>query len=362
MLTKLFIVLSLLTIGILPALAQTKSVLQFSSKVHDFGKIEQQDSLAHTFAFTNTGKAVFKISKIVNDCSCASINYPKENIASGESSYITVSYLPYKWGKFDKKFDIYNRQGVLETSLGLKGLIIPKQKIADQFKHKKGSLRLKKKYLNFGNINTKTPVSKKFEIYNPNEYDISFTGEMTVPQHIKILFDSTHIIKAHDVATIFVTYDSKSKNDFGYLQDEVSMMVSDTLHPELKLTIVATVEEYFPAMVEEQLAEMPKVRFNKTFIDFGNKSESDTLIATFTISNAGKTPLDIRKLESTPNCTILNPAYQLRQILPNESLNLRVFFQSSRKRGKQYGRVTLFSNDPKKSSKALQLSANIKTR
>lgn len=362
MINKLFIALLLLATSISPVLAQKKSALKFASTNYDFGKIEQKDSLIYTFSFTNTGKYVFKISKIVNDCSCVNINYPKENIASGEASYITLSYLPYRWGKFDKKFDIYNAQGTIETSLTLKGLIIPKQTHSEKFKYKKGNLRFKKKYLNFGTINTKTPVSKKFEIYNPMDYDISFTGEMTVPKHIKILFDSTHIIKAHDLAAIFITYDAKTKNDFGYLQDEVSMQVSDSLQSEIKLTVVATVEEYFPAMVEEQLAEMPKVKFNKTFIDFGTKSESDTLIATFKISNAGKKPLDIRKFESTQNCTILNPEYQLRQILPNESLNLRVFFQSSRKRGKQYGRITLFSNDPKRPSKVLQISANIKSR
>lgn len=357
---RILITLLILINSTLLVFAQKKSKLEFVSKSYDFGRIEQQDSLAYTFSFQNTGKYVFKISKIVNDCSCVSITYPKGNIASGEYSYVTLSYLPYQWGKFDKTFDVYNQQGGIEASLKLKGVIVPSQSLTEKFNYKKGELRFKKKYLNFGKIDTKTIVTKKFEIYNPKEYDISFTGQMSLPSHIKIRFDGTHIIKAHDVAAIFISYDAKSKNDFGYLKDQVMMEVLGKVKSEINLTVVASVEEHFPAMVEEQLAEMPRVKFNKTFIDFGSKAESDTLVATFVISNSGKQPLVIRKLVSTQNCTVLNPEYQLREILPNQSLSLRVFFQSSRKRGKQYGRVTLFSNDPKRSSKALQMSVTIR--
>ena len=78
-------------------------VIEFETKVHDFGKINTGDKVTYDFKFKNTGEADLIISDARGSCGCTVPDYPKTAIKPGESSKIKVSFdSKGKYGKNKK--------------------------------------------------------------------------------------------------------------------------------------------------------------------------------------------------------------------------------------------------------------------
>jgi hypothetical protein len=66
--------------------------LVINKKVLDFGNKESGDILKSEFIFTNTGKQALKLQEIYPECSCIKLDYPKSELAPGESMTVKVTY------------------------------------------------------------------------------------------------------------------------------------------------------------------------------------------------------------------------------------------------------------------------------
>ncbi|MEP2024629.1 MAG: DUF1573 domain-containing protein [Reichenbachiella sp.] len=66
--------------------------IKFTEKSHDFGDIEQGESVEYTFEFTNTGDAPVVISNVMTTCGCTASSWPREPVLPGVSSKIEVSF------------------------------------------------------------------------------------------------------------------------------------------------------------------------------------------------------------------------------------------------------------------------------
>ena len=69
------------------------AAMSFDKVSHDFGTIEEGDTVQTTFTFTNTGKADLLIVDARGSCGCTVPKYPKNTpIKPGESGEILVSF------------------------------------------------------------------------------------------------------------------------------------------------------------------------------------------------------------------------------------------------------------------------------
>jgi len=66
--------------------------IKFEEEDHDFGTIEQGESLNFSFKFTNTGKADLIINNCVASCGCTVPNWPRQPVRPGESGIIDVQF------------------------------------------------------------------------------------------------------------------------------------------------------------------------------------------------------------------------------------------------------------------------------
>lgn len=67
--------------------------IDFESKEHDFGNVEEGDVVEHVFKFTNNGDAPLIITDAKASCGCTVPSYPKnEPIAPGESGEMMVKF------------------------------------------------------------------------------------------------------------------------------------------------------------------------------------------------------------------------------------------------------------------------------
>jgi len=64
----------------------------FEETVHEFGTVLEGKQVEHVFKFTNTGKIPLVIADSKTTCGCTVPDYPKEPIAPGESSEVSVIF------------------------------------------------------------------------------------------------------------------------------------------------------------------------------------------------------------------------------------------------------------------------------
>lgn len=90
------------------------------------------------------------------------------------------------------------------------------------------------------------------------------------------------------------------------------------------------------------LEDAPKFEFNKEIFDFGVIQEGESVKASFTFKNSGKTPLIITNATATCGCTV--PEYPKSPIKPGEEGVITVVFNSQGKMGIQDKVVSIMSN------------------
>ncbi|MBC8265640.1 MAG: DUF1573 domain-containing protein [Flavobacteriales bacterium] len=66
--------------------------LSFENLEHNFGKINQGESVSHKFTFVNSGKGDLVISQAKGSCGCTVPQWPKGAVAPGESAEIEVTF------------------------------------------------------------------------------------------------------------------------------------------------------------------------------------------------------------------------------------------------------------------------------
>jgi hypothetical protein len=67
-------------------------VMEFSEKVHDFGRITEGDVVTKVFKFKNTGEAPLIISDAKSSCGCTVPSFTEKPIAPGEEGELEVKY------------------------------------------------------------------------------------------------------------------------------------------------------------------------------------------------------------------------------------------------------------------------------
>lgn len=83
-------------------------VMTFAESQFDFGDIQPGSKVAHTFAFTNTGKTPLLIADATASCGCTTPNWTKEPVAPGAK------------GTLDVQFDSKGKQGLISKQVSVR--------------------------------------------------------------------------------------------------------------------------------------------------------------------------------------------------------------------------------------------------
>lgn len=90
MIKKVIIIFLMLFVNALPQLIEPKVSVQQTE--YDFGDINQNDIVDHSFVITNTGGDVLKISDVRASCGCTAAQPDKTELKPGESTKLKVTF------------------------------------------------------------------------------------------------------------------------------------------------------------------------------------------------------------------------------------------------------------------------------
>jgi hypothetical protein len=106
--------------------AKPASGIEWTSTTIDFGKIEQGKPVSAEFEFKNPTMVPLLISSVRPTCGCTIADYPKEPILPGKSGKIAVTYNAAAGGAFTKAIVVTSNATEGNTSLIIKGEVVPK--------------------------------------------------------------------------------------------------------------------------------------------------------------------------------------------------------------------------------------------
>ena len=249
---------------------------------------------------------------------------------------------------------------VLLATMSLFAFVVNAQQktVNEEYPSVNGNLRFNKYQANFQNIKnteTKTDTLKMINTFSKS-LTLSFTK---VPDYItcKVV---PEILKPNQKGYILITYNATKRNDFGQVSEYVTLTTNDSLQAVKQIYVVADIMEDFSKFTPEQMANAPKISFEKSTFDFGTINQGDKIEHDFSFTNTGKSDLIIRKTKGSCGCTVGTP--EKSTLKPGESTNLHVVFNSAGKSGQQNKTVTITNNDPANSSAVITLVGTVNVK
>lgn len=353
-------------IGILSMLAfnigTAQGGLSFLKQTHDFGEVKEEEGfIDYKFYFVNDGDDALAITHVEASCGCTTPDWVKEEVMPGDSGFVLARYDPLnKPGKFKKSLTVSFKGKVSgQETLYIEGIVQPKPKtVEDEMKYKVGAIRFSNKTLYLGNITTEKTIEKIFSVFNDGDSAVTWMPEASsLPPHIIISFEPL-TLEPDEMGEMKLTYSPEAKNDLGYVSDNVQIHTDETGGERVKeMSVIATIQEYFPPMTDEELAKAPKASFDKIQHDFGDVSGKSALSTSFELINNGQEPLLVRKIKT--NCECVTTAMKKGKIKPGKSVTIEVTFDPEGRKGREYKTVTVFTNDPSAPTQMLSLKADI---
>lgn len=332
----------------------------FSESHYDFGIIEESEgTVKHTFQIFNISTDTLFLESVRASCGCTTPFWSQEEILPGDTGRIVVAYNPLnRPGKFDKSVTIKSNLPPTAKILKIKGYVNPKSlSLEDSYPSEIGAIRFKSKFMNLGTITTKEPVTKTFDIYNQSNDTVNFLDHSIHGDFIRIKVLPSQLAPK-EKAEIVLTYAPKKRADLGFLNDQLVLFTDELENSNKSLNVVITILEYFPPMTEKELAKAPHIQFNEEEYDFESVNQGDSLLYTFQFQNTGGSPLNIRKIKSSCDCTITEA--DKKDIAAGEWGEIKIIFDTQNRRGPQIKRITLFTNDPTAPAKDLIIKAYVK--
>ncbi len=351
---KAFVIPFLLIASLISLNAQTRDAnISFDFEAHDFGKIKEANGpVTVNFQFTNTGNDPLLVKQVRASCGCTSPNWSKEPVLPGKKGFVSVTYNPKnRPGPFRKTATVTSNADLPTKVLTIKGDVEPKPKtLEDIYRYNMGNkIRLKTNHMSFARVVKDKQGTQTVDIVNVSEQPVSISFNK-VPAHLKISANP-ETLQPGQKGMLSGTYDSKLKNDWGFVIDRIEVMLDEEYNKSNRLTVSATIEEDFGSMTAEEKANAPAISFDVNTFEFGNVKQGDKVEHVFTISNNGKSDLYIRKVKASCGCTAVSPADKM--IPAGKSTTMKVVFNSRGKVGKQNKTITIISNDPKQPRRIL---------
>lgn len=335
--------------SIAAASAQNKVAegIEADKTVHNFGDILLDSGpVACTFTLKNTGSRPMVIYNVTTTCGCTEAEWTREPVKPGSTAEISVSYTnnegPYP---FDKTITVY-ASDAKPILLKIRGICREKElPLTERYPVAFGPLGMTDTSLQCGNLeqggskseavivaNTSgTPVKVEFKDVSAN-LDISVTPNP---------------IPAGSTAELDFTVTAErgiwGKNTY-WATPVIDGRTYTTSEGRTRIGVKAFTKENFDSMSESERAAGPMPRFENSTYSFNRIKKGEKIHAEFTLTNSGKSPFCVYKLDTDACCYSHS---DIPVAAPGEKVTFRVHVDTENMpKGETLVLVTLTTNSP----------------
>jgi hypothetical protein len=339
-----------------------KSDIVFEKSFHDFGSIFVENGIVTAkYKFTNNGSEDFIIVNVDAACGCTNPRSSKDTVAPGESGIISAEFNPKgmlgnvkKWIYVQSRFkDAYQIE--LHFEANIKSLT--NRNKGEYHRGEFGYLLVDRTDLLWGDKFHNAVFRDSLVLTNDGYDDIIVKKIQEVPNFIT----SPNLpltIKAGESKAMYIDVDTRLVDTIGQYFENMKIITTDRFFKKKSINYGINFKDDFASWKRKDLRKAAHINLNKSVIDMGNMKSGEIKNLPITISNTGKTPLLIRRIESDCSCALLK--LKTRAIAPGESLKVYVKFDALFKEGNQTKIISVYTNDPNMPIQAIQVKAVVK--
>lgn len=318
-----------------------------NTEMHDFGQIEWKHPVTAEYTITNTGDQPLVLTEVEPDCACFVAQWTKTPIAPGKKGTVSVTFDAEALGHFQKSVAILTNAEPNLVYLFFGGEVVREIKDFSQtHPYVYGQIRLDRDAIDFPDAQRgEHPVlhvgvaNQSMQAYEP--------VLMHLPPYLQAEVQPA-VLQPGEKGVISLTLDTEKLTDLGLTQTSVylSRFTGDKVNEENEIPLSAVLLPDFSGLTDTEIQNAPAIRLSADQVDLSEmlvhkrKAKAD-----ITLTNVGKSPLHINKLQ------VFHPAVgvQLKKSIlqPGESTRLRI---SVIKRGigrhRRHLRVLMITNDP----------------
>ena len=329
--------------------------INFEEKAHDFGEIKEADGpVTYVFKFNNIGNEPLVLKNVRASCGCTTPKWTKEPILPNEEGKLEVTYNPRnRPGSFRKTITVTSNAEPANLYLSIQGKVSAREKsVEEKYPFTLGSLRVKRMHISFFNMTNAAKKPTSLEVMNTTQKDITISFP-NLPAHLTA---NDVTIAAGKEGKLTLVYDAALKNDWGYVNDNVLCMVDgETASKPLKVS--ATITEDFSKLTADERMKAPKASMSARKLDFGSVKRGETVVKAFTVTNTGKSELQIHSVKSTSSIVKCDISSQVLAVGATATIELTL--DTNRTKGRQYKTVNVITNDPTAPNLTFTLSGSV---
>ena len=237
-----------------------KAVISYDVKIHDFGKVNEEDGkITYVFDFVNRGNSPLAVSRVQASCGCTTPTWTKEPVEPGKKGTITVTYNPTgRPGTFTKNITVYSNATEEQSTLTIKGEVIPKQTGDNSpYPFNVNGLGLSTKVIQMNNVEKGRIQTRVLGILNSTKQSVKPTVENLPPYLSAVVMPET--LKQGEDGKITFTFNTKNCAQWGPVSDEVYISLNGLkkFSDESKVQVFGNVVEDFSKMTLDQKRKSP---------------------------------------------------------------------------------------------------------
>lgn len=338
--------------------AQSGAEIDFNKYEYDFGRFpEKNGPVSTSFTFTNKGKTPLVINQVIASCGCTSPDWTKSPIEPGKTGELKITYNPAgRPGTFVKTITVLSNATNNRIELRIKGEVeTPELLRAVQYPVIMGNIRLDKRNIQIGEINSSARFDTKLVAFNPTEkpLDIKFAG---VPRHIKISAPQAPI-QPGQTAEILLSYNPSAIKDWGIRKDDFYILYNNEtrMTSDRRIIVNAIIKEDFSKLTQSQKDNAPKIEASDIKADFGPTSYGEKRSKEIKIKNTGKSTLHIRKI--TCASSVIKPSINRMSIPAGGEATLNIQLDATTLKKAVTENLVVITNDPSKSLLSIRITA-----
>jgi len=346
-----------LTLCCLFTLAQAQEStpkIKFDKSEHNFGTVDQGDPTEVTFKFTNVSDAPLQLQKVKASCGCTTPNWPREEIAAGETGDIHVRYDSKRIGKFTKSITVTYDWEEKPVVLYIRGDVKPSANGMNlaNYKEIRGGLAFEKTRENIGLLESDKNKDLTFKVKNISDKPIQF-NEIDK----EIMFDvipKDKRLEPGRETTISVKVKGGAFLKEGNFTKTISLYTDDAKGKAKELIIGGVLKKVLSA---EEKANAPHIEFVKTDFKGGTAIEGEKVVYAYKFKNTGGSNLEIANVKASCGCTATAPKDKV--VKPGAESEIVATFNSRGRVGMQHKSVTVKTNDPENPTIVLRFQVEV---
>ena len=318
-----------------------------TQEIINTGEVMFQTPRSVKFELVNKGDKAVRITAVHPSCGCTTAEWPKDEIAAGETATITAVYDARMLGTFQKELEVYTTASEEPLYLTLQGRVV--SQLTDyegDFPIDLGVVRLNTNQVEFDDVNRGDYPMAHIEIVNTTKQ--SYTPQlMHLPPYLNVKYAPERLAGGR-VGRILLTLDSEKLPAMGLNQTSIYLAryMGDKVSETNEIDVSAVLLPNFSQLTPDQAAHPPVMQLSADSLDFRHMADKKKMTQVITITNTGERPLTIDRLQVYGKA--LSVSLSSRQIAPGKSAKLKVTVSAQYlKKSKTRPRVLIITNDPK---------------